>query len=741
MKKMKKVLATLMAMTMLSSMPVVSGCDFGSREMTSIVVIGGSYDATYTLNESVTFEGMGITAKFNDASEEAVALQDVKFYLNGEDITSNLNKITESVGVKSIVVEYNGKKVTITVTVSSDTSGGEQETTKPVKVAGFERPASYVSHLSQKNAAGKAAYGTEGYEAQFAKGDDMYVAGDDNAFKFLPTLRFLNANNDPETALSFASKTDVSMKVGDEYVALEVRAADGENLVEYFSGEDVYLTANTSNNTYDFTETAIEQQFKLSVKPAGNFQYTGSAVECEVSVVDGFNVYTAKQLSVVDNGIDAERGNPWADIKQAEGLTNVNPSAVILHNDILMTAEDIPASLTYTLDKEITYYREGDAATKANPVKGSSTFIYDGKDVFNRVMGAGESFKLYGNYFSIDLSQMPLVASFANEYTRDYEADGSNTQLFRVNGEGKIDVEPTSNFSVENINVKGNANISDLVYVDADNNQKSVYAGGLIFYKSMGTNTTFDNMLARTNFITYISEDANNTLTVKNTKAYDSYSNTAYLWGKSKVNFENCNFERTGGPLMLSVHKDIATATDDFPTVTADDDCIFKNLVTGQEFWFTSYGATELVANLRAMNALFTGTTAYLTDGAITNSFINADDKLNIICAVITSESSASAVTTAGVQGHLSYKGFEIDRRVTSPIGQAVHGVFAQAAAMGSIGVSFNIKNTVVYYDGATSLLPVSGNMEDLAGLVATEESYLTVNLGAFSIFLEYFKL
>ncbi len=740
---MKKALAALMALTMLSSASLVSGCGAGSREITSIVVVGGSYDATYTLNETVTFEGMGITAKFNDASEEAVALQDVKFYLNGEDITANLNKITESVGVKSIVVEYNGKKVTITVSVSSDTSGGDGsgETTTPVKVAGFERPASYVSHLSQKNAAGKAAYGEEGYEAQFMKGEDMYVAGDDNAFKFLPTLRFLNANNDPETALAFTSKTDVSMKNGDEYVALEVRAADGENLVEYFSGEDVYLTANTSNNTYDFTEIAIEKQFKLSVKPAGNFQYTGSAVECEVSVVDGFNVYNARQLSVVDNGADADRGNPWADIKEAEGLTGVNPAAVILHNDILMTAEDIPTSLTYTLSEDVTYYREADAATKANPVKGSNTFIYDKVDIYNRVMRAGESFKIYGNYFNIDLSQMPLVASFANEYSGDYESDGSNAQLFRVNGEGTIDVAPTSQFAVENINVKGNANISDLVYVDADNNQKSVYAGGLIFYKSMGTNTTFDNMMARTNFITYISEDANNTLTVKNTKAYDSYSNTAYLWGKSEVNFENCNFERTGGPLMLVVHKDIAGGKDDFPTVTADEDCVLKNFVTGQEFWFNSYGATELIATLRAMNPLFTGTTAYLTEGAITNSFLNADDKLNMICAIIPNETSASAVTTAGVQGYFSYKGFEVDRRVTSPIGQAVHGVFAQAAAVGAIGVSFNIKNTVVYYDGATSLLPVSGNMEDLAGLVATEESYLTVNLGAFSILLEYFQM
>ena len=112
-----------------------------------------------------------------------------------------------------------------------------------------------------------------------------------------------------------------------------------------------------------------------------------------------------------------------------------------------------------------------------------------------------------------------------------------------------------------------------------------------------------------------------------------------------------------------------------------------------------------------------------------------------MICVMMPNAADATAVTTAGVQGYFSYKGYTVDKLLASPIGQAVHGVFAQALATGNIGVSFNMKNTVVYYDGAESLIPVSGNPADLANFVTTEESYLTVNMGSFSIFLEYFKL
>ena len=99
MKKFRKILAAMMALTMMTSTVAMTACEFlgGSRELSSIVVTNGSISTSYTLNETVSFEEMVITAKYNDASTETVAFENVKVYLNDEDITNDLNKITATV--------------------------------------------------------------------------------------------------------------------------------------------------------------------------------------------------------------------------------------------------------------------------------------------------------------------------------------------------------------------------------------------------------------------------------------------------------------------------------------------------------------------------------------------------------------------------------------------------------------------------------------------------------------------
>ena len=753
MKKFRKILATVMAMTMIASTTAIGACSIlgGSRELASIVVTNSSISTSYTLNESVSFEEIVITAKYNDASTENVKLEDVKVYLNDEDITNNLNKITDSVGTKTVVIEYQGKKAMITITVSSKVDDGGNEGTEPatpIVVAGFEAPGSYTKHLSQKKAAGTAAYGDEGYEAQFAVGTDMYMAGDDNAFKFLPTLRFLNENDEPETAVAFKSETQVSLYNGTEYVALESRNSEEENVVEYYSGEDVYLTANVMNNTYDFADKAIGQQFKLSVLPKGNYVYSGKAVDCELTVVDGFNVYTAKQLAVIDNDTDEDRAGYWDDIKEAEGLTDVNPAAVVFQNDIQVTANDIPAAVQYTLKQEIKYYREADAATKANPIVASSTFLYDVENVISRVVKNGESFKMYGNYFNLDLSKMPLVCSFENEYSEDYGVDGSNSQFLKIVGEGTLEASPTGSFDIKNLDVKGNANIDDHVYVTADK-QIPVYAGGLIFFKANGVNMTVDNTLARTNFIAYFPDGNNSNIAVKNSKAYDSYANTAYVWGKNVFTLENCDMARAGGPLILANHVESEKNDGNYPTMTADEACTFENLVTGQEFWFNSHNAGELVASLRALNEVVIGVSnavSYQASGGqavVSNSFLTSNDangKFNMICLLMPDGTDTTIVGKADVQGSFTYKGYEANRVKGTAIGDKVHEAFAVNSGMG-FGISFNLKDGFMHLQPTAEGLTPVYDMATVGNFVSMGESYLGINLGAFTLFVEYFML
>jgi hypothetical protein len=370
-------------------------------------------------------------------------------------------------------------------------------------------------------------------------------------------------------------------------------------------------------------------------------------------------------------------------------------------------------------------------------------------------MGAGESFTIYGNYFNIDTSHVPLVSSFNNEYADNYGTDGSNTQLIKVIGdvadEPGSTVVPTTNFNVKNLNLKGNANISDYVSVTASEETKSVYAGGLIFLKSFGVNVAIDNIITRTNFITFMPVGGNSNVVIKNTKAYDSYANAAYIWRENTVTFENCNFERAGGPLMLATHDGPEDGLNTYPIVTADDNCKFKNLVTGEEFWFKSYGANALLKDVRALNQVFVQTSQTFSGGALTKSFLTSNDdqgKFNMIYLLMPNGTDTSIVSKTGVQGSFTYKGYELNRMKNTQIGASVHAIHDGALMQGAYGVSFNLKDTFAFMNADMTPGTLDGNPMTLAGFVMDAqgnplvgESYLTLNLGAISLFLEYFTI
>ncbi len=783
MKKFRKIVAAVMACTMLLSTTAITGCFDGSREIASIVITSGSYDASYTLNETVSFADIVITANYNDASTESISFDKVKVFLNGEDITANLNKITQSIGTKTVTIEYEGKKAVITITVSSAAGGGEIPN-EPVSVVSFEKPGSYTTHLNKKEAAGKTAYvktasdeatkqQKQDYEGEFMTGTDMYTVGDDNGFKFLPMMTISDENFQTETATAFKADTIVSLYNGTEYTALESRAAATENTVEYFSGETVYLTANVTNNTYDFADAAIGRQFKLSITPDDELYKKDSGdafvpVVCELTVVDGFNVYTAKQLAVIDNDNleegaaynSEERPGVWNDIKTAEGLMGVKPAAVVFQNDIAVTANDIPADMQYTLDKEITYYDDWDETAKTGtPVTGSNTFLYDQHDgnnfLLQRTVAEGETFKIYGNYFNLDLSNVPLVCSFGNDegntYEDGYGSDTSNAGWLNVIGATEEETGPQGEFEMKNLSVKGNANIGDRVYVTKSGKPLSVFAGGLVFAETAGITATIDNVVARTNFITFMPHGTNAVTTYKNTKVYDSYQNAAFIWGKNTITLENCNFERGGGPLMIAQDIDPETDLNNFPTITADEDTKLQNLVTGKEFWFNQFGASGQIASLLALDQIFGNFSRNIAPGG----------KMNMIMLTMPIGSGVEVISTYQAQASFTYtqggKDYVLDRVDTrsnwmteapDTVGEKVRNVLAISKMGGPDGMVFNAGNSIGYM--ATETTPAFGYMVltqtgvsnvDVAPNDFFTSDYISINYGGFGLLLEFFPL
>jgi len=419
----------------------------------------------------------------------------------------------------------------------------------------------------------------------------------------------------------FPTVTTVKATIGNTNVTLDAsEAVDGK--VTYTYGGKTYLTAFVNENKYQFTADAINNTFTLEVLPA-NYTGTISPATHTFKVVDGYNVTTAKQLSILEQSTDSDRAGLWDSIKTTQGIaTNQKAASVIFHNNIKMTPADMPQynkaygddNLIYTLPASemntlYDYATTNDygQADKRLQMK-SSTFLYDGAMILQHE-GAGG---IHGNFFSLDFSELPLVASFGNSMSGDYGADFSNACFLRVMSP-TVKGDPETNngnwdsnsFFVNNLDVNGNSAQSERV----GPTNKPVNAGGVIFFQSEHSTVTWDNVKAKACFITYLTDHVTKA-SIDNLKAYDSYCASLFFWSGADVSITNSNIERAGGPLLLLQQTKIEPNHDAWkhiPVVTVDDNSKLVNLVTGQEAWFIATGATAHVANILAANQIFEG--------------------------------------------------------------------------------------------------------------------------------------
>jgi hypothetical protein len=743
---MAKKKVTILAASAALTLAVAAGaaaCS-GSYKLTDFVVAPSGVKTTYAIGESVDLSGLSMTAMFSDDTTENVNLSDVKIYLGEEDITSNLSKITESVGAKKIKIVYSTKygedyyEITITVLENVET----------VTILGFNEP-TFVSDY-KANIANRTDDPTDvNFEQKFFANDgtEYYVVGDDNAFKFLPIAQaFDEETHNPETLVRFTADSTVKVLDGSEYVALtKSLKADTTAVYEYYQGTTLLVTEDAANNTFDFADGTIGKVFKLSVKPdAGVYEYEDvDAVEFEVKIVDGFNVYKAGELSVFDNTDRTE----WTALKTANGVKDVATNGVILHQNTILEAADIPEAFQYTLPANYNVkYRDTATNIVGSPEDFglTRTFLknqYDGNPViYERLLTAGQSFNFYGNYFDLDLTKVPLVASFQptgmGESESWYGSDFSNTALFRAEGQTDTSGAQDEHFNFYNLAMKGNAKVDQLVLDDSTEGQHTdetlVYAGGLICTKVDAMTAQYDNARVYNFFISLFAETKEGGQAIANynrTKVYDSFQDALFLWGNADANITNCYFKRAGGPLILMQHIDPDTNDVDIPNVTIDENSVMEAYLTGSEIWFSTIGGATVIEQIKAMDGLF--------NPAGKTFLING--KMNIVALLTCDGSSVDEVLGAtDVQGSVNYKGCALDRMNDTLIGATVHQIMAQFPN----APIFTFGNSAYIYTAGNGGLPliVKPDMSDGStdmGMSAYGSKYFTLHMGGLSAFFE----
>ena len=444
------------------------------------VTVGGEFKTAYEVGQTLdlTIENCTVTLTYEDGQSVV---------LGADDITAEEADMTAS-GIKTVVISF-----TDPINNEEDYTSVNITVIKRYDVELFEKPSGVVSFESNNKSAGTLEYGETGFQGEFLIGNQTYVVGDDNEWKFVPGFAY-DKDGILTHVAAFDSTVDLYARVEGEYVLLEKSVADASkpNVVTYTDASGaVIAVVDTYRGSYDFEDAAVGGDFKLSVLPSeSRYKLEGvNAVTFEFKVIDAYNVYEAWQLAVIDNNTDRD---DWNAFKNDKGLVGVNPAGIVIHNDIHISASDVPASFFNVSTKDITYYKVINGVVEETSVAPAGTkYLIDGTHIYRRT--STSDFVIEGNFFAIDTRSFPLVASpavFDANLELDYGSDYSNASLFTFESISDVwSPEIVPNVTIDNVAFIGNASRDN--WLDGETDGNLVTAGGLILLKSSSLTSRF----------------------------------------------------------------------------------------------------------------------------------------------------------------------------------------------------------------------------------------------------------
>ncbi len=710
----------------------------GTMKLESFSVNPSTVKTEYNIGDEIDFSGIEILVKYSDESlNTTLKFADIKL-----EYPAN---ITETAGKKEIKVVYDDPNLKVThsatvkITVKDPNAGGG--TVELPIVTGFEKPSSILVFENDKKTAGTLNYGDQGFSGQFIDGNKVYTVGYANAFSFKPSFSVLDGTT-VLTPEEFYTVVDINYTPSDaetvNTVVKTVSESDA-NVSEYRLGDTLIATVDTFRGIYSFTEAASNMPLTITVRPSSDHYVTDdiNPINLEITVVNAYNVYEAWQLAVIDNyaGRDV-----WDTFKTEHGISDVYPAGIVLHGDIHITSADVPASFFYETTEDVIYKNSisGDEVK----VPAGTKYLKDSEQIYRRQ--GGDDFAIYGNYFTLDLSGFPLVASpavFGSAYPdRHYGTDFSNTALFlfETRSDRGDKPEDVAIINIEGLALIGNAGRNNLI--DAESNLVS--AGGLIFMKvSRHTELAVNNSIGNSFFITYLPE-GQSTLTLEKVKAYDSYQNAMLIWSDAVVTVKDSFFNGAGGPLVIA--ESVLDENNWYhPTFNAENSK-FNTSLSGDEIWFTAFNAEPIVGQIQGLGAGLTQAGL----GSITDS----NGMMNIMGLLMKDGTSATEIVGGiDAQGLMMYNGKGIDRTKTGTsywdmIYQISLGAYQQSGQLPPFFTVYDAQGTAysIYYNGTTfvTLEGAALNSADanqmplLAAFMAADT--ITLSQGGISVIFEF---
>ncbi|NCA95466.1 MAG: hypothetical protein EOM74_00640 [Methanomicrobia archaeon] len=567
--------------------------DYG--QLVSIAVLDG-LEEEYVQDTSVDLSEVSVTATYEGTT----------LTIEGDDLTFNPTTIDTSVlGEFELTISYLTESVVWPYSVI--------EYADIDNISAPEFVSLYYFNIAEKSLADK--------RNEFMDRTEGYFVGDDNAFKFFPIINAVDEDGQDVNVTAYHSVSTIHEKNGSEWVKLSGAELDEVVAIDDFA------------STYDFTDEAIGNTYRLTVRPYGEKYAIAPkySTSFEFTVADGFNVYTQDDLSHFDNFNNAY----WDAYRAEEGITKASINGLFLHNDIEILRSNLPDGFFYMEGDEdiITGGLTPDA--DLDRVYGS---LRDGVDLYHRDILPGESFVFNGNYFNIDYSTLPVVVRQDGDVTPVGEVISHATVIKA--GEHQDSASDLGDYTMRNLSIVGNANRTE----------EGAKSGGAIFTKLLSVDSHLYNLIATQCFTIILTEYWGPNAIIEKTRGYDSFSSMLYNWGTANLLIKDSEFIGAGGPIIISDHVDPGTNGDEgYPANTKAENSVMKSLVVGTENWFGLVDAELAVTGINNLKPMFA---AYGTN----NIFVEDVDNIEKFDIIAVLKSGASKPSSDKIRGS-----FQID--------------------------------------------------------------------------------
>lgn len=591
---MKKIFYSFAVCLMILSSAIFTAC--GKGDPKSISVKEGTLATTVLVNEELDYSDVVLNVTYENGDVEEIEKNN-EMTFTGFDKTK-VGKQTITIGYLNLTTEFE-----ITVVVS------ENET---YDIIGFEKPAFYVLHEANKEEIvdNPQTSDFDENEEEFVVRDYAYKVGDDNPFVFLPNITALKVENGVPSEIKLTEYTSD--------VVIELKE-DSNVYTKLTDNITNYVLVDNAKSSFDFTDAAIGKTFRITVRPVTASEDIDSIV-FEVEVVNGYNAYDVKELSLIDNNEGTE--SAWSELKQSWSALDGKDytqtiDGIVLHNNMTVTKDYVPTSYFYHNNDGQGGNEENDGSLKVR------------KTFYTRDIASDKKFSIYGNYFTIDSSQIALTEEFESE------AYGHSSVIaFGGDNDGSPSTLQGEAY-VESLKLRGNAPRSEVLDVK----------GGMIACITNAKKVVFENCATRA-FVTHLIalEGENNVCTLQNSKMIDSFSTMYFMWGSKYNNIINSVLKGSGGPLVMATHVDPDKNTTKYSNVNIENS-VLEAPVIGTEGWFELNDASPIATQIKALGLLFeTVSTQLKTNGLIdyVKGFVNkmgtetdADDKMNFLSVML----------------------------------------------------------------------------------------------------------